>query len=54
MDVFEKTRELFSIIQPNELVLEMFTFIEKYYGDNKIENATNNFRQNICRTKKER
>lgn len=35
MDVFEKTRELFSIIQPNELVLDMFTFIEKYYGENK-------------------
>ena len=35
MDVFEKTREFFSIIQPNELVLDIFTFIEKYYGENK-------------------
>lgn len=36
MNVFEKTRELFSIIQPNELVLDMFTFIEEYYGKNKF------------------
>lgn len=36
MNVFEKTRALFPEIQPNELVLEMFNFIEKNFGTNRI------------------
>lgn len=61
MDVFEKTRELFFIIQPNELVLDMFTFIEKYYGRNKslkiwkpiyLTDFINNFGKIIIQIKK--
>lgn len=62
MNVFEKTRKLFSIIQPNELVLEMFTFIEKYYGKNKslkrwktiyLTDFMNNFGKTIVHIKKD-
>ena len=62
MNVFEKTRKLFSIIQPNELVLEMFTFIEKYYGKNKslkrwktiyLTDFMNNFGKIIVHIKKD-
>lgn len=62
MTVFDKTREIFSVIHPNDLVLEMFTFIEKNFGKNRqlrrwkpiyLTDFINNFGKIIVHIKKD-